>query len=151
MSPLRLLGVHNRRNALIARAILAALGVPEADDDAALREAAAGFEHLSSRLQPVGTIDGVTFVDDSLSTNVLPTLAALEAFEGRRVATGRGGYRGPVGATPGGGGGGRRGAACRALQSNAGRAVTSPRRCGPGSRGRGRTASCCCPPRRRAS
>jgi UDP-N-acetylmuramoylalanine--D-glutamate ligase len=92
MSPLRLLGAHNRRNALIARAILAALGVPEADDDAALREAAAGFEHLSSRLQPVGTIDGVTFVDDSLSTNVLPTLAALEAFEGRRVALIAGGH-----------------------------------------------------------
>ena len=29
---------------------------------------------------------GVTFVDDSLSTNVLPTLAALDAFPGRRVA-----------------------------------------------------------------
>ena len=26
------------------------------------------------------------FVDDSLSTNVLPTLAALDAFPGRRVA-----------------------------------------------------------------
>ena len=28
----------------------------------------------------------MTFVDDSLSTNVLPTLAALDAFPGRRVA-----------------------------------------------------------------
>jgi UDP-N-acetylmuramoylalanine--D-glutamate ligase len=92
MSPLGLLGVHNRRNALIARACLAALGVPEAADDAALRKAAAGFEHLSSRLQPVGTIDGVEFVDDSLSTNVLPTLAALDAFPGRRVALIAGGH-----------------------------------------------------------
>ena len=39
--PLGLLGVHNRRNALIARACLAALGVAEADDDDALAEAAA--------------------------------------------------------------------------------------------------------------
>jgi UDP-N-acetylmuramoylalanine--D-glutamate ligase len=92
MAPLRLLGVHNRRNALIARAILAALGVPQAGDDDALRAAAAGFEHLASRLTPVGTIDGVTFVDDSLSTNVLPTLAALDAFPGRRVALIAGGH-----------------------------------------------------------
>jgi UDP-N-acetylmuramoylalanine--D-glutamate ligase len=92
MTPLRLLGAHNRRNALIARACLAALGVPQAADDGALRAAAAGFEHLSHRLQPVGTVDGVTFVDDSLSTNVLPTLAAMDAFPGRRVALIAGGH-----------------------------------------------------------
>lgn len=92
MAPLGLLGLHNRRNALIARACLRALGVPEADDQAALREAAGGYEHLSHRLQPVGTIDGVTFVDDSLSTNVLPTLAALDAFPGRPVALIAGGH-----------------------------------------------------------
>ncbi|HUZ24164.1 MAG TPA: UDP-N-acetylmuramoyl-L-alanine--D-glutamate ligase [Streptosporangiaceae bacterium] len=92
MAPLRLLGTHNRRNALIARACLAALGVPQASDDAALRDAAADFEHLASRLQPIGTVDGVTFVDDSLSTNVLPTLAAMDAFPGRRVALIVGGH-----------------------------------------------------------
>ncbi len=86
MRPLGLLGAHSRRNALIARACLRALGVPEAGDDAALRGAAAGFEALGSRLQVIGTVSGVTFVDDSLSTNVLPTLAALDAFPGRRVA-----------------------------------------------------------------
>lgn len=83
---LGLLGVHNHRNALIARAGLVALGVPGAEDDAALARAAEGFEHLDSRLQPVATVDGVLFVDDGLSTNVLPTLAALAAFPGRRVA-----------------------------------------------------------------
>jgi UDP-N-acetylmuramoylalanine--D-glutamate ligase len=92
MEPLRLLGAHNRRNALIARACLAALGVPQAGDDDALRDAAGGFEHLSHRLQPIGTVDGVTFVDDSLSTNVLPTLAAMDAFPGRRVALIAGGH-----------------------------------------------------------
>jgi UDP-N-acetylmuramoylalanine--D-glutamate ligase len=86
MEPLGLLGAHSRRNALIARACLAALGVPEAADDDALRAAAAGFEHLASRLEVIGSVDGVTFVDDSLSTNVLPTLAAMDAFPGRRVA-----------------------------------------------------------------
>ena len=83
MAPLGLLGRHNRRNALIARRCLAALGVPGASDEDALRAAAVGYQGLPSRLAPVGTIAGVTFVDDSLATNVLPTLAALDAFPGR--------------------------------------------------------------------
>ena len=92
MAPLGLLGAHNRRNALIARACLRALGVPEADDPGALRAAAAGFAPLTSRLHVIGTVGGVTFVDDSLSTNVLPTLAALDSFPGRRVALIAGGH-----------------------------------------------------------
>jgi UDP-N-acetylmuramoylalanine--D-glutamate ligase len=95
MTPLGLLGAHNRRNALIARACLRALGVPEASDEAALEQAAAGgggFTPLASRLQVIGETGGVTFVDDSLATNVLPTLAALDAFPGRRVALIAGGH-----------------------------------------------------------
>ncbi len=92
MAPLGLLGLHNRRNALIARACLRAAGVPEASDEAALREAAAGFTPLPSRLQVIGEVAGVMFVDDSLSTNVLPTLAAMESFPGRRVALIAGGH-----------------------------------------------------------
>ncbi len=92
MAPLGLFGMHNRRNALIARACLRALGVPEAGDEAALRDAAAGFVPLASRLQVIGEVAGVTFVDDSLSTNVLPTLAALDAFPARRVALIAGGH-----------------------------------------------------------
>jgi UDP-N-acetylmuramoyl-L-alanine---L-glutamate ligase len=92
MAPLGLLGAHARRNALIARACLRALGITEAGDPIALRDAAAGFASLPSRLQVIGHVNGVTFVDDSLSTNVLPTLAALESFPGRRVALIAGGY-----------------------------------------------------------
>jgi UDP-N-acetylmuramoylalanine-D-glutamate ligase len=94
MDALGLPGRHNRRNALIARAVLRALGAAAGDaglaraagDDEVLAGAAAGFTPLPSRLTPVGTVDGVTFIDDSLSTNVLPTLAALDSFPGRRVA-----------------------------------------------------------------
>jgi UDP-N-acetylmuramoyl-L-alanine---L-glutamate ligase len=94
MAPLLLPGLHNRRNALIARRVLTSLGNAAADrdlslraaDDASLRRVADGFTPLPSRLTTVGTVDGVAFVDDSLSTNVLPTLAALDAFPGRRVA-----------------------------------------------------------------
>ena len=83
---LGLLGDHNRRNALVAREVLVRLGVPGADDDSAVAAAAEGFTPLRHRLTRVATLDGVDFVDDSLSTNVLPTVAALEAFPGRRVA-----------------------------------------------------------------
>jgi UDP-N-acetylmuramoylalanine--D-glutamate ligase len=94
MDHLGLPGGHNRRNALIARAVLRALGAAAGDaalarqaaDDELLAAAAAGFTPLPSRLTPVGTLGGVTFIDDSLSTNVLPTLAALDSFPGRRVA-----------------------------------------------------------------
>jgi UDP-N-acetylmuramoyl-L-alanine---L-glutamate ligase len=94
MDQLGLPGRHNRRNALIARAALRALGAAAGDadlsgraaDDEQLARAARGFTPLPSRLTPVGTVGGVTFIDDSLSTNVLPTLAALDSFPGKRVA-----------------------------------------------------------------
>jgi UDP-N-acetylmuramoylalanine--D-glutamate ligase len=92
MEPLVLLGRHNRRNVLIARRCLAALGIAGASDDDKLHAAARGYQQLPSRLTSVATIDGVAFVDDSLSTNVLPTLAALEAFAGRRIALIVGGH-----------------------------------------------------------
>ena len=92
MAPLGLLGRHNRRNALIARRCLAALGVSGASDAATLRARRRGYQGLPSRLAPIGTVAGVTFVDDSLSTNVLPTLAALDAFPGRRIALIVGGH-----------------------------------------------------------
>jgi UDP-N-acetylmuramoylalanine--D-glutamate ligase len=86
MDGLRVLGIHNRRNALVARALIRALGVVEAGRTAALRAAAEGFNGLECRLQMIGDVKGVTFVDDSLSTNVLPTLAAVDAFPARRIA-----------------------------------------------------------------
>ncbi len=90
-APLGLLGRHNRVDAEVARTALVELGVPGADDDDRLRVAAAGFAGLEHRLQVVAERRGVTFVDDGLSTNVLPTLAAVDAFPGRRVALVAGG------------------------------------------------------------
>ena len=93
MDAARTAGRHNRRNALIARRCLAALGVPgAADDDDGCAPPPHGYQPLPSRLTPVGTVDGVTFVDDCLSTNVLPTLAALDSFPGRRIALIVGGH-----------------------------------------------------------
>jgi UDP-N-acetylmuramoylalanine--D-glutamate ligase len=92
VAELGVIGVHNVRNALVAQAILVELGVPRADDADALRQAAAGYEPLPSRLTWIGAVGAVDFIDDSLSTNTLPTLAAVAAFEGRRVALIVGGH-----------------------------------------------------------
>lgn len=84
VSRLGLLGDHNDRNALMARACIRALGISASAE--ALADAAEGMAPLESRLELVGIVDGVRFVDDSLSTNVLPTVAALQAFRHDAVA-----------------------------------------------------------------
>jgi UDP-N-acetylmuramoylalanine--D-glutamate ligase len=89
---LGLRGPHNARNASVARAVLAGLGIPAASDPAQLAEAAEGFGGLPSRFCSLGSVRGVEFVDDSLATNVLPTQAALEAFADRPVALLVGGH-----------------------------------------------------------
>lgn len=83
---LGLRGDHNIENAALARVLLAEVGVAGADDEAALATAAEGFSPLAARLETVALVDGVEFVDDGLSTNALPTIAALAAFPDRRVA-----------------------------------------------------------------
>lgn len=84
IADLGLLGSHNRRNALIAQHCIDALGLDASNE--ALAIAAKDFVPLANRLTVVHEYDGVQFVDDSLSTNVLSTLAAVEAFPGRKVA-----------------------------------------------------------------
>jgi UDP-N-acetylmuramoyl-L-alanine---L-glutamate ligase len=85
-------GPHNGRNAAVARAVLVALGVAEANDDGLMASAGIGFDGLPSRCQSIGTFGGVEFIDDSLSTNVLPAQAALETFPDRAVALLVGGH-----------------------------------------------------------
>jgi UDP-N-acetylmuramoyl-L-alanine---L-glutamate ligase len=85
-------GPHNLRNATIARAVLEGLGIPAASDPEKLAEAARGFGGLPSRCHSLGSVEEVEFVDDSLSTNVLPAQAALRAFPERAVALLVGGH-----------------------------------------------------------
>ena len=90
---LGLTGPHNARNAAMAGAVLQGLGVPGASDDERLAAIAPGFDGLPSRCHSLGTVGGaVEFVDDGLSTNVLPAQAALQAFAGRPVALLVGGH-----------------------------------------------------------
>ena len=71
-------GRHNVSNALAA--VSAALLFGVAPD--AIRAAAAGFGGVEHRLEPVGLIDGVRFVNDSQGTQPDAVIAALRAFDG---------------------------------------------------------------------
>lgn len=99
-SSLGLAGPHNARNASLAHAVLVGLGIPEAADEPRLERVAAGFDALPSRLRSLGRIGEVEFVDDGLSTNVLPAQAALTAFTDRPVALLVGGHDRGVDYTP---------------------------------------------------
>ncbi len=72
--------------------MLVGLGIPDASDLDRMAQAAAGFAGLPSRCHSVGHVGSVEFVDDSLSTNVLPAEAALRAFGERPVALLVGGH-----------------------------------------------------------
>jgi len=81
-------GRHNRENAAAATAAARALGATEQAIAVALRSFA-GVQH---RLEPVATVDGVEYVNDSKATNVGAALRALEAIDAPivLVAGGRG-------------------------------------------------------------
>ncbi|MGE3621223.1 MAG: Mur ligase family protein, partial [Acidimicrobiia bacterium] len=89
---LGLRGRHSHLDAAIAVACLQEAGVDGAGDEERLAGAAAGYEPLPHRLRTIATLDGVEYVDDSLSTNVLPTLVAVEVFADRPLALLVGGF-----------------------------------------------------------
>lgn len=81
-------GLHNALNACAALAALEAIGM----DAMAAAPALASFRPLPHRLQPLGKHDGWYWVNDSISTTPLATLAALESLHGRRVTVLVGGH-----------------------------------------------------------
>ncbi|MBS7456698.1 UDP-N-acetylmuramoyl-L-alanine--D-glutamate ligase [Coralloluteibacterium stylophorae] len=81
-------GQHNGGNLCAALAAVEALGL----DAVALAAAAESFRPLPHRLQPLGAVAGVEYVDDSISTTPHASLAALDCFRGRRVAILVGGH-----------------------------------------------------------
>ncbi|MEX2211434.1 MAG: Mur ligase family protein [Gaiellaceae bacterium] len=72
----RLRGLHNRANAAAATAAARAAGIADETIAHAL-ETFAGVEH---RLEEVGEVAGVTYVNDSIATNVFAVKAALAAY-----------------------------------------------------------------------
>jgi UDP-N-acetylmuramoylalanine--D-glutamate ligase len=83
--PERLAGVHNVANVHVALAACVRMGVDLDRHAGAVRAAVADFRALPHRLSPVATRDGVTFVDDALSTTPVSVRAAIDAFAERQV------------------------------------------------------------------
>jgi UDP-N-acetylmuramoylalanine--D-glutamate ligase len=69
-------GAHNRENAAAATAAARATGV--ADD--AIAEALRTFPGIRHRLEPIGEVGGVRYVNDSKATNVAAALRGLAAY-----------------------------------------------------------------------
>ena len=75
---LRLLGRHNVANALAAIAAAAASGAAHGEEARGLDS----FAPLPHRLEPVGAVRGVRWVNDSKATNVAAAASALRSLEG---------------------------------------------------------------------
>jgi len=78
---LQIRGAHNASNALAAAAAAHGLGVAATD----LRKGLRTFAPIEHRLEPVGTVGGVDWFNDSKATNPDAVLKALSAFGGRPV------------------------------------------------------------------
>ena len=79
---------HNLYNLAGALAVARSLGV----DQAAALVAAESFPPLPHRQQEIGEVDGVLYVDDSISTTPEATIAALEVYRDRAVTVIVGGH-----------------------------------------------------------
>jgi UDP-N-acetylmuramoyl-L-alanine---L-glutamate ligase len=73
---------HNLSNLSAALAVAQHLGI----DRAAALRAAESFQPLAHRQQEIGEIDGVLYVDDSISTTPESAVAALEVYRDRAVS-----------------------------------------------------------------
>ena len=81
-------GAHNQQNAMATAAVCLARGIDTEAVAAGLRT----FSGVAHRLEPIGVLDGVLWVNDSKATNVASTLVALRAYAGgiHLIAGGRG-------------------------------------------------------------
>jgi len=77
----RLLGSHNLENIAAAAETAKIFGI----DEESIKRAVKEFEPLPHRLSFVKEANGVRYVDDSYSTNVEATLAAIAAFDSNLV------------------------------------------------------------------
>lgn len=74
---LSLLGDHNVANALCA-ALIAREAGGEVD---AIAQGLRSFQALAHRMEPIRTVDGVLWINDSKATNIASTQVAVEAME----------------------------------------------------------------------
>jgi UDP-N-acetylmuramoylalanine--D-glutamate ligase len=77
-------------NVVAATAVTTIAGV----GPAAMRSALVGFHGLEHVMEPVATVDGVRFVNDSKATNVEAARRSIESFDARVVAIVGGQFKG---------------------------------------------------------
>ncbi len=90
LTSVHLPGRHLLSDVLAATAVGCVAGVPPA----AIRRAVEGFSGLEHALEPVATIDGVRFVNDSKATNIAAARRAIESFDGGEVVIMGGRFKG---------------------------------------------------------
>ncbi|NKZ29968.1 UDP-N-acetylmuramoyl-L-alanine--D-glutamate ligase [Facklamia miroungae] len=86
----KLPGEHNLENALAALAVAKIKGV----SNETIRERLSSFKGIRHRIQPLGTINGIAFYNDSKATNTVATITALKSFAQEIVYIGGGLDRG---------------------------------------------------------
>ena len=74
-------GPHNLENYMAAAAVVRLLGVP----GHLIAEGVADFQGLAHRMENVGIIDGVRFINDSKATNVDAAEKAIQSLDGEAV------------------------------------------------------------------
>ncbi len=84
---LKLFGDHNRQNAIFAYEMARFIGLKEDEIIAAIKE----FKSPAHRLEYVGNLGQVDFINDSKATNVDSAVKAIEALEGPLILI-AGGY-----------------------------------------------------------
>ncbi len=77
----KLLGKHNLDNIAAAVEVARLLKI----DDEVIKKAVAEFETLPHRLSLVRQLKGITYIDDGFSTNIEPTIAAINAVNSKIV------------------------------------------------------------------
>jgi len=77
-SELSLLGQHNADNAMATAAAALAMGIQRDP----VREALSTFPGVPHRLERVGEVGGVLYINDSKATNVAAAAAAVRSFDG---------------------------------------------------------------------
>jgi UDP-N-acetylmuramoylalanine--D-glutamate ligase len=90
VSAVELTGRHMLHNVIAATAVATIAGVPPGAMTAALK----GFHGLEHVMEPVATIHGVRFVNDSKATNVEAARRSIESFDGPVVAIIGGQFKG---------------------------------------------------------
>ena len=88
ISSLNLRGIHNAQNACAVLAVLKHLRL----DLMKAEQPFQSFEGLAHRLQIVAEQDGITYVDDSISTTPETAICAMESFKGKPITLLVGGF-----------------------------------------------------------